>query len=84
MDENSKIDLNALDNFEQYLYDKLIEKYTDYSSNQMNDPMFQAEAVIDIRSLAELGRKQSDALMVIVNTPEIRRTCHSSRYGFRY
>ncbi len=61
----------TFDEFENYLYENLIQKYSDYGMSQMNDPMFQAMAVIDIKELARLAKKRGNALMVIVKTPAI-------------
>lgn len=59
------------DEFKNYLYEKIIQKYSDYGLAQMNDPMFQTMAVIDIKELARLAKKRGNALMVIVKTPAI-------------
>ena len=57
------------DDFKNYLYEQLIQRYSDYGIQQMNDPTLQAMAVIDIRELARLAKKRGDALMVIIKTP---------------
>ena len=61
----------TFDEFKNYLYENLIQKYLDYGIAQMNDQTFQAMAVIDIKELARLAKTRGDALMVIVKTPAI-------------
>jgi hypothetical protein len=61
----------TFDDFKNHLYGVLIQKYLDYGISQMNDQMFQATAVIDIKELARLAKKRGDALTVIVKTPAI-------------